>query len=139
MAGTRVHRSEGVVMCGPKTKGATSNRKLPDPAWRRRGSVQDCLRRLPTAGQRRLDSPHVRTGIEPLAGKEYTVAVWFSQHRQRVTCFRRRVRISSAGERIIAPVDRSRCNEVPPDALGRETERLGERDEAHVDEFGLGE
>ena len=36
------------------------------------------------------------------------------------------------------PVDRSRCNEIPPDALGRETERLGERDEPHVDEFGLG-
>jgi len=71
--------------------------------------------------------------------KECPVSARSSQHRQHVTCFRRRVGISPSGERIIAPVDRSRCNEIPPDALGRETERLGERDEPNVDEFGLDE
>ena len=75
-----------------KNEGATSNGKLSDPGWYRRGSVQDCLRRLPTAGQRRLDSPHVWAGIQ-LAGKEYPVAARSPQHRRRFTCFRRRVGI----------------------------------------------
>ena len=76
-----------------------------------------CLRRLPTAGQRRLDRPHVRTGIQRLDGKNIPSLPGRRSTASASRVFRRRVGISPAGERIIAPVDRSRCNQIPPDAL----------------------
>ena len=92
-----------------------------------------------SAGQRRLDRAHIRAGIERLARKEYGATVRFSQHRLRFPCSWRGVGISAARERVVAPVDRSRRDEIPPDAVRRQIENLGERGEPHLDELGLGE
>src|ERR1700731_3868891 len=80
---------------------------------------QDRLRCFLAAGQRRLDRAHIWAGIERLARKEYAVTIRSSQYRLRFACSWRGVGISAARERIVAPVDRSRRNEIAPDAVHR--------------------
>ena len=87
--------------------------------WCRRRPDHDRLRCFLAASERRLDRAQLRTGIERLARKEYGVTVWFSQHRLPFACSWRGVGISATRERIVAPVDRSRRDEIPPDAVQR--------------------
>src|SRR6516164_4994508 len=111
---------------------------LPDAGWCRRRPYHDRLRCFLAARQRRLDRAQLRTGIERLARKEYGLTVRYCQHRLRFACSWRGVRIRAARERIVAPVDRSRRDEIPSDAVERQIENLAERGEPYVDEFSLG-
>src|SRR5216684_9230551 len=88
---------------------------------------EDRLRCFQSAGQRRLDRTHIRAGIERLAGNEYRPTIRFSQGQLRCPCLRRSIGIGAAGEPVVAPVDRPRRDEVPPDAIGRQIENLAER------------
>lgn len=67
---------------------------------------QDRLRRLPSAGQRRLDRAHIPAGIQRFARKEYGATIRFSQRQLRFPCFGSCIGIGAACERVIAPVDR---------------------------------
>ena len=78
---------------------------------------QNRLRCFLSGSQRRLDCAHIPAGIQCFARKEYGASIQFSQRRLRFPCFGSGIGISAACERVVAPVDRLRGDEIPRNAV----------------------
>jgi len=94
-------------------------------------------RRLQAAGQRGLDHSQITPAVERFAGKENRAAVRACERGLCRACFKHGVRIGSARESILCPVDRPCRDNVSRQLLRREPENFAERGEPCFDQFAF--